>query len=650
MEILILSACGLVANQYMKSRAHAVNAEEVVGLVGAATTVPTDDASAASSAAASAPVGAHHPRSLAPPPPAPTPLGLPLKFQPQKTDSDASDTGYDDARYNEQYIHPQDPNPNVSEKPWMRMANAPYKPKEEIVSETPGPQDVFGRNMNSRVTQIEADFAASTVPVTSEKQFDRPVEQIATGNGSAVGFHIGAGRRYHRFILNDQAAIESDGGPRGAFSGASGPHVKGDYRTVTQRSSLHHESFGPPTAVGVPQSSAPVPSFEITPAHLEMYTLDAHMAKGARAPVQASASTDSVSFRGAHDENLEVLHTSLVTGGERFATGASGYREAQLHVPRNNDPLATYDQRVVPNFKIARASDYTGQEVVARQMAIPEMSQNVSALRKDRRPPVSGSTKTKKSSLSIQTDAVTSGAGAKSSSNHRAAVDPESFRAPSDRKVDVAEKAALVSVGAAASRTAGSGSSSSHSLFRTTQSMSELVGTPFIRGAGGKHARNLEPVHEETDAHLAEMESSGIRQGMNRVSTTADHPPPSLDPGPGDQTQERGDVFKKSERTPLLVAPGKHGTTRTGAANIDAAGILVSRRGLEDDSVNVVRAGTANNARVSTRRTKNETSSTKNRKLGDVLKSRMQPSTEMKRLLSNPYSLPAASRLTGSSL
>lgn len=110
----------------------------------------------------------------------------------------------------------------------MRMANAPYKPKEERVSEIPGPQDVFGRNMNSRVKQMESDFAASTVPVTSEKQFDRPVEQISTGNGSAIGFHIGAGRRYHNVLLNGQPTIESDGGPRGAFSGASGSHVKGD--------------------------------------------------------------------------------------------------------------------------------------------------------------------------------------------------------------------------------------------------------------------------------------------------------------------------------------------------------------------------------------------------------------------------------------
>lgn len=104
-------------------------------------------------------------------------------------------------------------------------------------------------------------------------------------------------------------------------------------------------------AVGVPQSSAPVPSFEITASHLETYRLDYHLAKSSRAPVQASASTENVSFRGAHDENFEVLQTSLVTGGERFATGASGTRDAKLHVPLNNDPLATYDQRMFPTSR-----------------------------------------------------------------------------------------------------------------------------------------------------------------------------------------------------------------------------------------------------------------------------------------------------------
>ncbi|CAM9101135.1 unnamed protein product [Sphacelaria rigidula] len=528
----------------------------------------------------------------------------------------------------------------------MRMANAPYKPKEEIVSEIPGPQDVFGRNMNSRVKKMESDFAASTVPVTSEKQFDRPVEQISTGNGSAIGFHIGAGRRYHKFILNDQPTIESDGGPRGAFSGAGGSHVKGDYRTVTQRSSLKHESVGPPIAVGVPQSSAPVPSFEITPAHLETYRLDDHMAKSSRTPVQASASTENVSFRGAHDENFDVLHTSLVTGGERFATGTSGNRHTKIHVPLNNDPLETYDQRVVPNFKIAKASDYQEQQIIARQMIIPEMSQNVSALRKDRKPPVSGSTTHKKSSLAILTDGVKSGAGARGSSYLPVKVDTDSFRVPADRTGVVAETAALVSSGASAAHAVGNSANSS-SIFRTTQSMSELVGTPLIRGTGTRHASNLESLHEATDTHLSEMERSGILRGLNKVSTSSAHS--SVPKEKSQQTQERGDIFKKTERDPVLVAPGLLGTNRSGAANRDAEG-MISRRGLDDEGgVNVVRAGKTNNVRFSLDKTQSSgpsKDSTKNRKLGGVLNARMRSSSALKKLLKNPYSLPAASRLS----
>lgn len=627
MEVLLLAACGLVANQYMRLKTVKTTPTENDNLN---TPVKEEETSPDKSSIIPKPLGA--------PSPAPIPLGV----RTLKTD-DTGDVGHDDERYEEQYRHPQDPNPNVTEKPWMRMLNAPYKPKEEIVSEIPGPQDVFGRNMESRVKQMESDFATSTVPITSEKQFDRPVEPISTGNGSAIGFHIGAGKRHHKFILNDQPTIESDGGPRGAFSGASGSHVKGDYRTVTQRSSLNHESVGPPQAVGVPQSSAPVPSFEITPSYLESYRLDDHIAKGARAPVQASASTKNQKFRGAHDENFDVLHTSLVTGGERFATGASGNRDTKIHVPLNNDPLATYDQRVVPNFKIAKASDYQDQRVTARQMMIPEMSQNVSALRKDRKPPVSGSTTNKKGSLVLETEDVKSGAGGRASTSLPMKVDADSFKTPADRTVEGS------TIASASRATGGSSSASSSSppVFRTTQSVSEMVGTPFIRGAGSKQASNLEPIHEATDTHLSELESSSILKGLNKASTAISSTTPSK--SKIGQTQERGDVFKKSERDPVLVAaaPGIMGTNRTGAANVDVDG-LVSRRGLHDDDVNVMRVGKANKRRPKAKAGMSVSSgtTTRNRKLGDVLNARMGSSSAMKKLLKNPYTLPAASRLS----
>lgn len=644
MEILVLSACGLVANQYMRVKCKPVSGKEEAAIeekisegIYQKQQTQQQNQPVGTGAHMEPTSGRHH---YTAPSPAPIPLGV----RTVKTDN-TGDVGYDDARYEEQYLHPQDPNTNVSEKPWMRMANAPYKPKEEIVSEIPGPQDIFGRHMNSRVKQIESDFATSTVPVTSEKQFDRPVEQISTGNGSAIGFHIGAGKRFHKFLLNDQPTIESEGGPRGAFSGASGSHVKSDYRTVTQRSSMNHESVGPPMAVGVPQSSAPVPSFEITASHLETYRLDDHLAKSGRAPVQASASTENVSFRRAHDEKLEVLHTSLLTGGERFATGASGNRDAKLHVPFNNDPLPTYDQRVVPNFKIAKACDYQEQQVTARQMMIPEMSQNVSALRKDRKPPVSGSTTNKRNSFALETDGVKFGAAARASSCLPVKTSTDCFRVPADRNEVVAAKAALVASGASASHAVGC-STTSPSLVRTTQSMSELVGTPFIRGAGTKHAK-LEPLHDATDTHLSEMESSGIRQGLNKFTTSTARS--SVPQEKTQQAQDRGNIFKKSEREPVLVAPGHLGTKRTGAANLDVGG-MISHRGLEDDDgLSVMLVGNNKNVRFSLNN--NEASgmnknSTKNRKLAGVVNSRIGSSSVLKKLLNNPYSLPAASRLS----
>lgn len=402
------------------------------------------------------------------------------------------------------------------------MANAPSKPKEEIMSEIPGPQDLFGRTMISRVKQMESDFAASTVPITSEKQFGRPVQHIFTGNESGVGFHIGSGKTFHIFILNDQPTIESDGGPRGAFSGASGSHMKRDYRTGTQRSSLNHNTVGPPVAVGLPQFSAPVPFFEITGVSPPKLQGGRPLGEEQQGSGAGLGIVDTVSFNGAHDETLEVLHTSVVTGVERLATGASGTRGTKIHVPLNNDAVATYGQRVVPNFKIAKASDYHGQHVMARQMMIPEMSQNLSALRKDRKPPISGSTTNKSTRFALKTCRIKSGAAVRGPSILPVKNKADAFRVPADRKEVVAEKAARVARGDLTSHAVG-GSAASPSTFRTTQSVSELVRTPSIRSAGTKHARNLKQLHEDADTHLSEMEQSDILRGSNRVSTSTTH-------------------------------------------------------------------------------------------------------------------------------
>ncbi|CAM9207810.1 unnamed protein product [Pylaiella littoralis] len=524
----------------------------------------------------------------------------------------------------------------------MRMVNAPYKPKEETLKDMPGPQDVFGMGMSSRIKEIEADFATTTVPVTSSKQFDRPVERIATGNGSAGGFHIGAGKRHHKFILNEQPPIESRGGPRGAFAGASGSRVKGDYETVTQRSSLQHESIGPPVAAGVPQSSAPHPSFEISPSHLETYSLDKqNLSKSARANVQRPAGPENRRFAPAHDENIQVLHTSLVTGGERFATGASGNREVRIHVPLNNDPLVTFDERVVPNFKISKASDFKGQQTVARQMMIPEMSQNVSALRKDTRPPIPATTDDTRGRFSLQTDKVTSGSAVRGANSLPIHVPVDAFRAAADRKGAVAEKTALASRGAAASHLVhGSNSAStSSSLVRTTNKLAEGVGMPFIRGAGSKRKTNLPSGHEATDTHLSELEVGGLLGGVNKFSKLKKKP---ADASSGEtiHSETRSVVFKKSERPPLLAAPTPRESSR--ADKLSTLSTLkeegVVRREVRTNPVRRKNGGTyANDAPGSAQ--------TSARKLGDVLNGRIGSSPALKKMLSNPYSLPAASRI-----
>lgn len=632
MEFILLSTCGLVANHYLNVRSYesSVDSEEESYELESENVV--SDATVGASGITSLPHQCDEKIGIKEVAPIQAPLGV----RTLKT-HEAVTPGYDQQRFDEQF-YPQDPNPPILSKGWMSIHNAPYKPKEEILNEDPTPEDIRGTQMRKKAFKMEQDFAKKTVPVTSEKQHDRPVEQIATGNGSNVGFHIGGAQRYRKYVLNDQPTIEAEGGPRGAFSGGGKSDYLGEYKTTTQRASMNHESVGPPVAIGVPQSHAPLPSFEITASHMESWKLDDHSMKNSRAPISRMASISKSSVSTAHDENLQVLETSLARGGERFATGASGNRETLVHVPKNNDFHTGFDDRVVPNFKIGKASDKTDQEIRIKDAFAPELSQNVSALRKNSKAPVSGDTVFKSSD--IDTTPVSVGTSSRGLSLQAVKTPLDAFRT-TDKKEKMGEAVASLREGSAPTHMV-SGMKSGDLLFRTTNNLSETVSTPFIRGGGGKQAPVIQPVHADTDTSLSEVGSFYGRAGANS------HAKPVNTKSMNEFNDKKDAITSGSERKAFLASkntslPG--GLSQNPTGSVIASGMKVSLK--DENAVDMIQGHqkSTSNA-LSSKSVRDDTGTTKNRRMGDMLNSRLGSSNAVKKLLKNPYSRPAASRMS----
>ena len=618
MEILLVSTCGLVANHYMQLRKtggelvtdsdeNFVSDNDLLGSPDPNITV--DDTTPVSE---------------------PAPLGV----RTLKTDN-ASTPGYDQERYESQFF-PEDPNPQITDKPWMRMVNAPYKHKEEVLEDDPTPQDVMGTKMFKKARNIERRAAEMTVPISSEKQHDRPVEQIATDNGSNRGFHIGSGQKYHRFVFSDQPVIEIQEGPRGSFAGGGKSGVAGLYKTTTQRSSLKHDYVGPPVAIGVPQSIAPIPSFDITASHMESWKLDDHIEANSRGPVARRALVTKNSVDTSHDENLQVLDNSLVRRGERFGTGASGNRDLKIHVPLNLDTRIKLDDRVAPNFKIGKMSDKTDQEVRIRNKIIPEISQNVSALRKNSRPPVTGGTDFKESG--IDTSSVTVGTSSRGLSLQAVNTPSDAFTT-TERKEVMGEAVSKVMKGMSTSHMVP-GMKSGDSQFRTTNSLSETVSTPFIRGSGGKNVPVVQPLHAEPDTSLSEIGSFYGRSGANLSKK------PINTGSIKEFNDKRDNISSGSVRQTML--PSRDRSLPKGLSQNPTGSVLASKMSVslkKDDGIDMVKDN-KNLKGVLSNKLGGKSTTTKNRRMGEVLNSRLGTSPALKKLLGNPYSSPAASRMS----
>jgi hypothetical protein len=567
------------------------------------------------------------------------PVHAPVGVRVLKTDNTTSPE-FDQKRFDDQFF-PEDPNAQLPEKPWMRMLNAPYEPKTEILSDSPTPQDVRGENMFKKVQKIESEFAKKTVPITSEKQFDRPVEQVMTANGSNKGFHIGGAQEYikRNFLDNfkDNPNIEQEGGPRGAFSSAGKATVAGEYRTTTQRATLSHESIGPGYAVGVPQSSAALPSFKITAANMESWKLDDHAMKGSRAPIQASNYISKNSVAVTHDENLQVVETGLMTGQSVYSKPSD--RDAKVHVPLNMDTLPEFDDRVAPNFKIGKSSTSLEQQLVRiKNTEMPELSQNTAAIRGNQKAPITGNTTNK--DTGIDTGAVSVGTSSRGLSLQAASVPSDGFRM-NNRKEAMGESIFNKMSGASGAHSV-SGSRATGSVL-TTSSLSESVPTPFIKGGGGKQVSALHRSHEEADTRLTEIESSGARSKANLYKKPVD----TTSLSETTLGNDRQNIEKGYNRKTMIASVNKDlplGLAINPTGSIGASKMKLSLK--KENEVDMSSTmGVMRNQSSSLSNKKSPGDSTKSRRLGELLNKRMGSSENAKKILGNRYLKPAQKRL-----
>lgn len=201
---------------------------------------------------------------------------------------------------------------SVTKKPWMRaIENAYNVPRSEKVAEFPtikDRDDVHNTSIPDTIRAFENLHTNVTVPRSSEKQFEYPVEPIQTQNegGGGLRGHRQM-QRYHRFNLSDNPLLEMNEGPRGNFAGGAGKSGMGS-SLENDKKELTINYTGIPVAPSF-KVGGPEKSFELEASNAEGYILDKHTSfAGSRAPVEQSVV--QASFRVADDDKLETYNVS----------------------------------------------------------------------------------------------------------------------------------------------------------------------------------------------------------------------------------------------------------------------------------------------------------------------------------------------------
>lgn len=212
----------------------------------------------------------------------------------------------DEQTFQEKFF-PQDTRATVTQKPWMRAVEnstkiAPRTERESSFPTKEDREDVHKTQVRSKVRDFENQQVLRTIPRSSEKQFEAPVEPVATQNEGGGGLRGQRQmQRYHRFIFNDQPSLETKSGPKGSFINKS---TSKSHLDNTKEELLVSHSGAPVAAsfkVGKPDAS-----FELEGSNAEAWLIDKHVSASSRAPVEKSTKI-LPSFSVSHDEIIETF-------------------------------------------------------------------------------------------------------------------------------------------------------------------------------------------------------------------------------------------------------------------------------------------------------------------------------------------------------
>lgn len=213
----------------------------------------------------------------------------------------------DEKTFQEKFF-PQDTRATVTQKPWMRAVENSSKipPRTERESSFPTKEDredIHKTDVRSKVRDFKNQQVSRTIPRSSEKQFETPVEPLATQNEGGGGLRGQRQlQRYHRFVFNDQPSLETESGPKGSFINKSTSKSHLD----NTKGELNVSHSGAPVAASF-KVGKPDASFELEGSNAEAWFIDKHVSASSRAPVDKSTKL-LPSFSVSHDEIIETFN------------------------------------------------------------------------------------------------------------------------------------------------------------------------------------------------------------------------------------------------------------------------------------------------------------------------------------------------------
>ena len=236
--------------------------------------------------------------------------------------NDDDDDDDHDLNFHEQFF-PQDTKStrfSVTQKPWMRVvqhADNTYAPKEEKEATFPTEKDrddIHNLHIPAKVRHYENLQTQKTVPISKEKQFDKPVESIMTQNEGGGGLRgQRQHQRYHKFLLNEQPVLENKGATVGNFSGARKAAMLSEMNNDKKDLEINFTGIPHPIPASFSLSHATVPTYSVQKSKAEDWVLDEHtLPSGTKALVAQGHVTPS--FQVAHDEGINVHHHSHTSG------------------------------------------------------------------------------------------------------------------------------------------------------------------------------------------------------------------------------------------------------------------------------------------------------------------------------------------------